>query len=123
MLDSVSNIVYDVTGKSMDALWMRANAISDNIANNDTFGYKAKSVSFEDQLSKLLGNQNLKESDVANLSPKIVENSGTYGVGQNGVDMENQMIELTRNQLQYSYLQRGISDSLGLLLTAASEGR
>lgn len=123
MIDSVGSIVYDIAGKSMDALWLRANTISDNIANNDTYGYKAKSVSFEDELSNLITNQNIKSSDVAQLQPKIVENSGTYGVGENGVDMESQMIELTRNQLQYSYLQRGISDSLGLLLTAASEGR
>lgn len=123
MLNSVGTIVTDIANKSMDALWLRANTISDNIANSDTVNYKSKSVKFEDQLAGALEQNTVTKNDIASINPEVTENDGTFGVGGNGVDLETQMIELTRNQLQYSYLQRGMSDSLGLVLTAASEGR
>lgn len=123
LISSVGTIVTDIASKSLDALWLRSNVISDNIANSDTVNYKSKSVSFEDQLADALDGGVFTSSDLASINPKIIENDGTYGVGLNGVDLETQMIELARNSLQSSYLQRGISDNLGLILTAASEGR
>lgn len=123
MSGSIGTIVTDIGSKSLDALWMRANAISDNIANNDTVGYKAKSVEFEDQLSNALSGNTITESQLAGITPKEVESSLTYGTSGNGVDLEDQMVNLTRNQLQYSYLERGVSDNLGLLLTAARGGK
>jgi flagellar basal-body rod protein FlgB len=123
MSGSIGSIVTDIGTKSLDALWMRANAISDNIANNDTVGYKAKTVEFEDQLANALSGDTITESQLAGINPVQTEVDGTYGTSGNGVDLESQFVELTRNQLQYSYLERGVSDSLGLLLTAASEGK
>lgn len=123
MPDSIGSLVTDIGTKALDAMWLRANVISNNIANNDTVGYKAKEVKFEEQLAKALEGNTITASQLSEINPVVVESENTYGVGGNGVDLEDQMIELTRNQLQYSYLERGISDSLGLLLTAASEGR
>jgi flagellar basal-body rod protein FlgB len=123
MSGSIGSIVTDIGSKSLDALWMRANAISDNIANNDTVGYKAKSVDFEDQLTSALSGNTITESQLSGITPKEVESSSTYGTSGNGVDLEDQMVNLTRNQLQYSYLERGVSDNLGLLLTAARGGK
>ena len=37
----------NVLGKAADASWLRNNIISNNIANNDTPGYKRKDVQFE----------------------------------------------------------------------------
>jgi flagellar basal-body rod protein FlgB len=123
MSGSIGTLVTDIGTKSLDALWMRANAISDNIANNDTVGYKAKSVEFEDQLRDALSGDTITQSQLSDITPAVTEDAGTYGANGNGVDIESQMIELTRNQLQYSYLERGVADNLGLLLTAAREGR
>jgi flagellar basal-body rod protein FlgB len=123
MAGSIGTIVTDIGTKSLDALWMRANAISNNISNSDTPGYKAKSVEFEQQLSEALGNNSITDSQLADINPVEVEDQGTYGANQNGVDMEQQLVELTRNQLQYSYLERGVSDNLNLILTAAKGGK
>ena len=40
--------------KSMNYLWTKQAAISDNIANAETPGYKAKLVTFEDNLREKL---------------------------------------------------------------------
>jgi flagellar basal-body rod protein FlgB len=123
MTNAIGSLASDIGVKALDAMWMRANVISNNIANADTDNYKAKSVNFEDQLSAALSNGSITESELDNINPQIVEDPGTYGANGNGVDIESQMIELTRNQLQYSYLERGVSDNLGLLMTVANEGR
>ena len=39
MTGSISTIPLEVGSQSLDALWQRAQAISDNIANADTPGY------------------------------------------------------------------------------------
>lgn len=113
----------DVGAKAIDALWQRSNVISDNIANADTPGYQQKSVSFEDQLSQAISDGSLDAGELSGISPQIqVESGNISSSDSNGVDMETQMVELMRNQLQYSYLTRGVSDQLSMLKTAASGG-
>lgn len=119
MSGSIGTIVTDIGGKALDAMWMRANAISNNIANSDTPGYKAKKVDFENQLANALNDNSITGTELSGISPAESEVQGTYGAGDNGVDIEQQMTELTRNQLQYNYLERAVSDNLGLLMTAA----
>jgi flagellar basal-body rod protein FlgB len=123
MPGAIGNIVTDIGTKALDAMWMRSNALSDNIANNDTVGYKAKSVEFEDQLSNALSGGSISEDQLSGINPTEVEEPGTYGANGNGVDLEDQMVNLTRNQYQYSYLERGVSDQLTMLLSAARGGK
>ena len=40
--------------KSLDCLWKKQEALSDNLANIDTPGYKRKQVSFEEAFRKRL---------------------------------------------------------------------
>jgi flagellar basal-body rod protein FlgB len=123
MSGSIDTIAIDVGTKSLNALWQRSSVISNNIANNDTPGYQEQTVSFEDQLTGALSDNTITESELANINAKTVTQSGSSSSDGSAVDMEQQMIELTRNQLQYSYLTRGLNDSLDNLKTAASDGR
>ena len=123
MSGALNLLSLDVGTKAVSALWERSNAISDNIANADTPNYKAKSVSFETELSQALSDNNLTTDEVADVSPTVEVSEGDVSLSDdNGVDMETQMVELMRNQLQYNYLTRGISDQLSMLKTAASGG-
>ena len=123
MITSLDNITSRVANESLNALWMRSSAISDNIANVDTPGYKAKMVSFEDSLSQALSDNTLTESEVSGLAPVLSQTGVTVDQNGNGVDLESEMIELTRNQLQYSYMTKAITGSYNLLSLAANEGR
>lgn len=107
LLDSIPG---DIREKSLDALWMRGQTISNNIANIDTPDYKEKTVSFEESLQAALSDNNITKSELANVNPAIVEKGATYF--QNGVDIESQMIELTRVQLQYQYMLKASTSNL-----------
>lgn len=123
MSGSIDTITLEVGRKSLDALWQRSNVIADNIANADTPGYQQKSVSFEDQLAGALGDNRLTGSELSGLQAVQTVTPGGGTPDGSAVDMEQQITELMRNQLQYNYMERGVSDNLGLLKTAASEGR
>ena len=66
--------------KSLDALWLRQQAISDNIANQDTPGYKNKTVTFEGLLQKILESTNSSsfEKDILGLEPKVETGRFTF---------------------------------------------
>ena len=123
MSGSIDTMAIDVGTKSLNALWQRSSVISNNIANSDTPGYQEQTVSFEDQLTGALSDNTITQSELSNINAKVVTQSGSSSSDGSAVDMEQQMIELTRNSLQYNYLTRGVNDSLDNLKTAASDGR
>ena len=69
----INSNIYDyvnVLDKAADASWMRQEAISNNIANVNTPGYKRQDVAFEDSLQEAISNSRYRSTDekVANLS-------------------------------------------------------
>ncbi|MDR3645595.1 MAG: flagellar basal body rod protein FlgB [Clostridia bacterium] len=123
MAQAIDSLTLDLAGKSLDALWERSNVISNNIANSDTANYKEKSVSFENELSSALGDGSLTQSELNGITPQVVTNQGSMDANGNSVDVDSQMVELTRNQLQYTYMSKAAASSLDMLRNAASEGR
>lgn len=124
-LDSVSG---NLLTKDLDGLWARQKAISDNLANVDTPGYKSKSVSFEEQLqaqvSQNYGNKNETIEALQNTQPVTVEsNQGSMRLDGNNVDVEQQNVELARTQLNYLYSLRELSDSFARLRYAITDGK
>lgn len=123
MQSPVTLLTTDVANKSLDALWERANVISNNIANADTPGFKEQEVSFEDTLAQALNGGELTQNMVDAVNPTVTSVLGSTDSTGNSVDMDSQMVELTRNQLQYSYMEKGLTDQLSMLQSAASDGR
>jgi flagellar basal-body rod protein FlgB len=121
-IDTVSSTLL---GKDLDGLWVRQQAISDNMANVETPGYKAKRVSFEDQLLKELASSGSNPQDVSeaisSVTPEVTEAEGeTFREDGNGVDLEQQMIDMVRTTTNYSYSLRQMSDYFARLQTAIS---
>ena len=118
-LDSAS---INLLNKDLDGLWQRQRAISDNIANFETPGYKSKSVSFEDQLKSQLFKENESENElvdgIKNVQP-ITETAEdeTFRLDGNGVDLEKENIEMSRSQLNYMYSLTAINDTFSRLRT------
>lgn len=124
-LDSVST---SLIGKDLDGLWARQQAISDNIANYETPGYKTKTVSFEDQLRAQVAGEGRTPSavmqDVENVQPVTAEKKDEkFRADGNGVDLEQQNLELARTQLNYYYSIQEMSDAFARLKTAINGGR
>ncbi|WP_147535370.1 flagellar basal body rod protein FlgB [Bacillus marasmi] len=107
---------------ALDASSMRQQVISQNIANAETPGYKAKQVAFENILKKHLSDQTSfvgTKTDSRHVTigrgsaipaPQMVENTEAF-INNNGnsVDMDYEMTEMGKNSLWYYMLTERVS--------------
>ncbi len=115
-----------ILDKAADASWLRNQAISNNIANADTPGYKRQDVAFESVLKKALGHNRYKATDfkVADARNKdmsvrtFTDYEGfSYRLDGNNVDVENENVMMAENQLKYQGLITSISQEFSNLQT------
>lgn len=109
-----------------DAAWQRNEAISNNIANVDTPGYKRQDVAFESVLQQALGNNRYESMDdkVANVDLSRLRGRAyldyanySYRLDGNNVDIENENVMLAENQLKYQGLISSINQEFTNLKT------
>ena len=74
MIDSSVYNYINVLDKAADAAWLRNEAITNNIANADTPGYKRQDISFETQLQKAM-----KVSKYESVDAKVADLKATGG--------------------------------------------
>lgn len=115
-----------ILDKAADASWLRNQAISNNIANADTPGYKRQDVAFESVLKKALGHNRYKATDfkVADARNKdmsvrtFTDYEGfSYRLDGNNVDVENENVMMAENHLKYQGLITSISQEFSNLQT------
>ena len=112
----------------MDAYSLRHRTISSNIANIGSAGSKARAVSFEEQLAASRSGENVVVAttdprhiavgagSAADVTPEVHEvGAGPDGApdanasGVNGVDIDNEMAELAKNQIRFKFAARLIA--------------
>ena len=117
----------NVLDKAADASWLRNQAISNNIANQDTPGYKRQDVAFESELRKALGRNRYEamDSKVKNIRTASLDGEPytdyagfSYRLDGNNVDPENEQVMLAENQLKYQGLLAGLNQEFANLKTA-----
>lgn len=105
--------------KEMDLFAVRNKAIANNIANIATPGYKSVEVSFQNELSNAIAESNNPvelSQKVEQIEPTIeLDRSGSLASGANNVDIDHEMADLAKNQLQFKLAARLMSDTLGLI--------
>ena len=116
----------NVLDRAADAAWQRNEAISNNIANVDTPGYKRQDVAFESVLRQALGNNRYESLDdkVANVKLSRLRGRAyvdyanySYRLDGNNVDIENENVMLAENQLKYQGLISSINQEFTNLQT------
>lgn len=111
---------YLAAGKLLDAAVLRQQAIASNIANAETPGYRRLDISkdFAAQLRSKLSRGDVAE--VATLRPQLVEDphARTVRPDGNSVEMENELLEMNRNSVEYNYLTEIVSGNLKQLRMA-----
>lgn len=119
MFNSGAFNYINVLDKAADASWIRNEAISNNIANVDTPGYKRQDVNFEEQLRRAMKNSRYTSIDkkVANLdldrlNPTTYRDHAalSYRLDGNNVDIDTENVELASNQIRYQGLTDSITD-------------
>lgn len=123
----INTNVFDyinVLDKAADASWLRNEAISNNIANASTPGYKRQDVAFESELQKALGTNRYESMDskvagvkTSRLQPRPYTDSADYSyrLDGNNVDIENENVMLAENQLKYQGLLTSVSQEFANL--------
>lgn len=118
MINSTSFDYVNLLTKAADASWTRESVISNNIANNDTPGYKRRDIDFQSVLSEELGkckhqslDSKLKEIDYSNLTANVYTDLSNYSYRMDGnnVDIDTENVELASEQIRYEALTSSIS--------------
>jgi flagellar basal-body rod protein FlgB len=108
--------------KLLDASALRQEAIASNIANADTPGYRRLDVStdFATELRARLQAGN--SASLSDLKPKLTEDLAARSVRPDGnsVEMENELLEMNRNSVEYNYLTEVVSRNIKQLKMAIS---
>ncbi len=113
MIDSSVYNYINVLDKAADAAWLRNEAITNNIANADTPGYKRQDISFETQLQKAMKVSKYESVDakVADLKARDMQgrtytdyDNFSYRLDGNNVDIQTENVTLVKNQLKYNGL-------------------
>ena len=103
----------NVLDRAADASWTRQELISQNIANDDTPGYKRQDINFERELQRALGNSRYQTMDdkVRNLRSNELEGriytdgrNYSYRYDGNNVDIDAENTYLAENQITYNAL-------------------
>ena len=128
--DSITSALYE---KALNGTWQRQKAISNNIANSETPGYKAIAVNFEDELKSEMKKIQTASGSVASKTKSVetiekspvsvYSRSSSSRLDENNVDVDSENIDMTKAQLQYYYLVQGVSDSYSRLKYAISGGK
>ena len=111
----------NIMDKAADASWKRESAISNNIANVDTPGYKRQDVDFESALKRELGSSKYisldkkvrgLNSDLTGLDVSTYTDSSNYSyrLDRNNVDVDTEQVELASEQLRYEMLTTSINE-------------
>lgn len=124
-MDYISSNSMRLMERSMNYLWTKQTAISDNITNAETPNYKAKVVTFEENLREKL-EQAMRSGTPRTNMRNVIENSrisvtttqDSTRLDGNGVNVTEQMVELVRNAYQLQYVMNAISTDLNTLRTA-----
>jgi flagellar basal-body rod protein FlgB len=123
-----------VLNRAMDAYALRQKAIATNLANITTPGYRAQTVTFEDQLSSALQTPSFPASvtnarhmpfngpGIASVTPQVEQppadanlQSDPTASGMNNVDLDQEMAELAKNQIRFRFSSRIIGDTFRTL--------
>ncbi len=107
--DRIGSSTPRIVEMALDGLSMRHQAISSNIANVNTIGYRPITVSFESQLSGIYNQDTSIDSSETQfqLNPFI-----TYGkkqsVGSSNSSLDASTVMLNQNVIQYQALIKGM---------------
>lgn len=122
----------NILGKSLDATWMRHKAISNNIANVNTPGYKREDVSFDNILKgeidknrfDLVASDDKHFNINGNISDPVIKKEMDYSFrrDENNVNIDIESAELAKNTLKYQALVKQLNSQLKRLRMAIENG-
>lgn len=134
----MGNGLFDKTmsllGTSLDLRASRQKLLASNIANQETPGYRAVDMKFEDELKKRVQgapDTGLARTNAAHIipagfngaSPMIIDRATDLeSYDRNSVGIEAEMAKLSENSLMYNTSVKMLKSKFNILMTAIKEG-
>lgn len=126
--------VMGVLGRALEGASLRHQALSNNIANTNTPGFKRSDVTFAGSLARALEQQRpgsssgtetvAAQSDAAPWGPRLITQHHTSGRNDgNNVELELEMTLLSSNALWYQALTRQVSERFSRIRAVINDGR
>lgn len=111
---------YQLAVHLLDAAALRHEALATNLANVETPGFKRLDLApdFARELQKIAAQPG--KADISALQPKIAEDLTTRSMRPDGnnVELDRELLEMNRNQIEFETLTQFASESLKRLKTA-----
>lgn len=123
-MDFLSSNTALMLQRSMDFLWTKQSCILDNIANVETPNYQTKYATFEESLQQAVasasksGSAKAMRSAIEDTPVAVHQAAESTRLDGNGVNVTEQMVELSRNGYQMQYVMDAINSDFSLLRTA-----
>ncbi|OGQ01661.1 MAG: flagellar basal-body rod protein FlgB [Deltaproteobacteria bacterium RBG_19FT_COMBO_58_16] len=141
-MKSIFNSTINLLENTLDLRASRHRLLQSNIANQETPGYRAKDINFEQELKRVSspagaapeafpgtgmnGRTNSAHIPVITergMAPRVIErSSGIEGFDSNSVGVEGEMVKLSENTLKYNISAKMLKGRLNMIMTAIKEG-
>jgi flagellar basal-body rod protein FlgB len=138
LIGGIFNFADRLQMAALDQRLKRSQVIAGNIANAETPGFRALGYDFEDQLASLArldSNVPIKTTNDKHFKNSFTQANGniradvyvkpTESVGEDGntVDVDNEMVQMAENQMQYRSAVELLNRKVGMLKYAINGGR
>ncbi|MBF0410037.1 MAG: flagellar basal body rod protein FlgB [Candidatus Riflebacteria bacterium] len=115
--DITETLNFRLLQKAMDVATLRHKAISNNISNVNTPGFKRKIITFEEEMAKVLdkstdlaGNRTddrhipIEDVSFCDLQPRIItDRAHVMRNDKNNIDIDTEMSDLAKNTMTYQF--------------------
>ncbi|MFT4691205.1 MAG: flagellar basal-body rod protein FlgB [Limisphaerales bacterium] len=121
MIDSIFQLTnYQSAKKMMDVTHVRQLALTANLANVETPGYKRIDLNpnFHAQLKRAIGDRDLAQ--IQSFQPKLQVDQTALARNRDGntVQLETELVNMTQNSLEHSLEARLVTGTIKYLKTA-----
>jgi flagellar basal-body rod protein FlgB len=126
MFGQTEAITVEVIKMALDTASMRHQAISNNIANINTAGYRPVSVEFEQQLSAaraaLRQGEEIQPSMLSGIRP-VVARGAIASDADRTATLDSEVADMAQNTVHYEALIKALSKHFSILSSAIAEGK
>lgn len=126
MQSGLTGITGSIVEYALDGLSLRHTAIAANIANANSAGYRPMRVSFENQISALInaaGTESTSGTAPMQLPAPLISTEPPVADALRRSALENEIVQLNRNVLQYQALIKGLDKYTSTISAAINEGK
>ena len=116
--------IINLVEKALNIRTSYHKVISGNIANVETPGYKSKDMDFKKEIDRAINSG--ANSSIISGNIEVTENPGNDGLASidgNTVNVENEIVKLTENQVMFHSLIQVAAKRFSMMKFLISEGK